>query len=98
MLKDCFSLPKLYVFRTSTCFNHPVLLEKFDKTVSDGLSKVCSVNFDNSRGQLSLPAKLCGLGVSAADFPSFWPLLLVRVTFSRRFSRKHSQMFFYKSA
>ena len=34
MLKNCFSLPKLlYFLRTSTCFNHPALLEKYDKTV-----------------------------------------------------------------
>ena len=27
--------------------NHPALLEKYDKTVRDGLSKVCNVNFDD---------------------------------------------------
>ena len=48
MLKNGFSLPKLlYFLRTSTCFDHPALLEKYDKTVRDGLSKVCNVNFDN---------------------------------------------------
>ena len=57
MLKNCFSLPKLlYFLRTSTCFNHPALLEKYDKTVRDGLSKVCNVNFDDiSSTQLALP-------------------------------------------
>ena len=36
MLKNCFSLPKLlYFLRTSTCFNHPALSEKYDKTVRD---------------------------------------------------------------
>ena len=34
-----FMLPKLlYFLRTSTCFNHPALLEKYDKTERDGLS------------------------------------------------------------
>ena len=28
-------------------FNHPALLVKYDKTVRDGLSKVCNVNFDD---------------------------------------------------
>ena len=43
MLKNCFSLPKLlYFLRSSTCFNHPVLLEKYNKTARDGFSKVCS--------------------------------------------------------
>ena len=69
MLKNCFSLPKLLYFpRTSTCFNHPALLEKYVKTVRDGLSFVCNVNFDNiSSTQLALPAKMGGLGVSSAS-------------------------------
>ena len=65
--ENCFSLPKLlYFLRTSTCFNHPVLLEKYDKTVRDGLSKVCNVKFDDiSSTQLALPAEMCSLGVSS---------------------------------
>ena len=68
MSKNCFSLPKLlYVLRTSTCFNHPALLKKFDKTVRDGLSEVCNVTFDDiSRTQPALPAEMGGLGVSSA--------------------------------
>ena len=70
MLKNCFRLRKLlYFLRTSTCFIHPALLEKYDKTVRDGLSKVCNVNFDNiSSTQLALPAEMGGLGVSSASF------------------------------
>ena len=69
MLKNCFSLLKsLYFLRTNTCFNHPVLLEKYDKTVRDGLSKVCNVNFDNiSSTQLALPAKMGGIRVSSTS-------------------------------
>ena len=69
MLKNCFSMPKLlYFLRTSTCFNHSALLEKYDKTVHDGLSKVCNVNFDDvSSTQLALPAKMGGVGVSSAS-------------------------------
>ena len=69
MLKNCFSLPKLlYFLRTSTSFNHPALLEKYDKTVRDGLSKVCNVNFDDiSSTQLALLAQVGGLGVSSAS-------------------------------
>ena len=70
MLKNCFSLPKLlYFLRTCcTCFNHPALLEKYDKTVRDGLSKVCNVNFDDIlSAQLALPAEMGGLGVSSAS-------------------------------
>ena len=69
MLKNCFSLPKLlYFLRTSTCFIHPALLEKYDKTMRDGLSKACNVNIDNiSSTQLALPAEICGLGVSSAS-------------------------------
>ena len=69
MLKNCFSLPKLlYFLRTSTCFNHPALLEKYDKTMRDGLSKVCNVNSDDiSSTQLALPAEMGGLGVSSAS-------------------------------
>ena len=68
MLKNSLSLPKLlYFVRTSTCFNHPALLQKYDKTVSDGLSKVCNVNFDGiSSTQLALPAEMAGMG-----FPTF---------------------------
>ena len=69
MLKNGFSLPKLlYFLRTSTCFNHTVLLEKYDKTVRDGLSKVRNVNFDDiSSTQLALLAEIGGLGVSSAS-------------------------------
>ena len=69
MLKNCFSLPKLlYFLRSSTCLNHPALLEKYDKTVRDGLFKVCNVNFDDiSSTQLALPAEMGGLGVSSAS-------------------------------
>ena len=59
------SLPKLlYFLRTSTKFNHPVFLEKNDKTVQDGLSEVCNVNFDNiSSTQLALPVGFSNLGI-----------------------------------
>ena len=68
MLKNCCSLRKLYFLRTSTCFNHPALLEKYDKTVHDGLSKVCNVNFDDiSSTRLAVPAEMGGLEVSSAS-------------------------------
>ena len=81
MLKNWFSLPKLlYFLRTSTCFNRPALLEKYDKTVRDGLSEVCNVNFDDiSSTQLALPAEMGGLGVSSASLvalPAFLALAL----------------------
>ena len=65
ILKNCFSLSKLlYFLRTSKCYNHPVLWEKYDKTVLDVLSKVCNARFDNFLStHLSLPAKMGGLGV-----------------------------------
>ena len=68
MLKTCFSLPRLlYFFRTSTCFIHPALLKKYDKTVGDGLSKVCNVILDDIlKTQLALPIKTRDLGVSSA--------------------------------
>ena len=67
-LKNCFSPSKLlYFLRTSTCFNHPLLLEKYDKTVRARLFKVCNVNLDDiSRTRLALPAEMGGLGVSSA--------------------------------
>ena len=69
MLKICFSLPKLlYFLRISTWLSHPALLEKYDKPVREGLSKVCNVNFDNILStQLALPAEMGGLGVSSAS-------------------------------
>ena len=69
MLKNYFSLQNLFYFlRTRTYFNHPGLLEKYDKTVCGGLSKVCNVNFDNiSSTQLALPAGMGSLGVSSAS-------------------------------
>ena len=68
-VENCFSLPKLlYFLRTSTCFNHPALLEKYGKTVRDGPSKVSNVNLDDiSSTQLALPAEMDGLGVSSAS-------------------------------
>ena len=68
-MKTWLSLSKLlYFLRTCTCFNHQALLEKYDKTVRDGLSKVCNVNFDDiSSTQLDLLAEMGGLGVSSAS-------------------------------
>ena len=72
-------------------------MEKDDKTVRSGLSKVCMVNFnDISSTQQALHAEKDGLGHSSASLLAllaFWPQLLVRVTFSRQFSRKDSKMF-----
>ena len=103
MLTICFSLPKTFYFlRTSTCFYHPALLEKYDKTVRDGLSKVCNVNFDEFSGtQLDLPSKIGSLGVSSPSLlalPPFWPQLLVRVTSSRRVLGNIRRCIIYKSA
>ena len=69
MLKNYSSRPKLLHYsRTSTCFNHAFLFEKYDKTVRDGLSKERNVNFhDTSSTQLALSADLSGHGVSFAS-------------------------------
>ena len=98
ILKNCFSLPKLlYFLRTSTCFNHPALLEKYDKTVRDGLSKVCNVNFDDiSTTQLALPAEMGGPVVSSASLLAL-PVLLASASeasdFLTTIYRKYSKMF-----
>ena len=43
-------------------------MEKFNKTVRDGHSKVCNVNFDDlSSTQWTLPSEMGGLGVSSAS-------------------------------
>ena len=95
MLKNSLILPELlYFLRTSTCFNHPALLGNYDKTVRDGFSKLCNVNFDKiSSTQLCLPAGMDGLGVSYASLlalPAFLASafgesdLLITI-FSRRF-------------
>ena len=65
MLKNCFSLPKLYFLRTSTCFNHRDLLEKYDKTVRGGLSKVCNELRRYSEYTAS-SAEMGGLAISSA--------------------------------
>ena len=77
MVKNCFSTLKLlYFLKTRRCFTHPALLEKYGKTVRDGLSKVCNVNFDGiSSSQLALPCGMGGLGDSSASLlalPAFW--------------------------
>ena len=44
------------------------IVEKYDKTVGDGLSKVCNVNFDDiSSTQMALSAKMGSLWVSSAS-------------------------------
>ena len=69
MLKNCFSLSKLLNFlATSTLFIHPILFEKYDRTVRDGFQKVCNVNCDDILStQLALPADIGGLVVSSAS-------------------------------
>ena len=87
MLKNCFSLPKLYVLRSSTCFDHPALLEKYDKSVRAGLSKVFNVNFVNiSSTQLALPAEMCGIGVSTASLLAL-PAFLASASCASEFLR-----------
>ena len=68
VFENCYSLPKLLRFlRTSSKFHHPDLLEKYDKTLRDGLSKESNMNIDNILStQLALPAEMRGLGVSSA--------------------------------
>ena len=67
------SLPSLKLFNKPIttirleCFC-PAFLEKYDKTVRDGLSNECNVNFDDiSSTQLALPAEMGGLGVSSTS-------------------------------
>ena len=97
MLKNCFSLPKLYFLRTSTCFNHAALLEKYDITVHDGLSKVCNVNFDDFWStQLAPPAEMGCLGVPSSSLlalPVFLATAFGASDFLTTFSRKQSKMF-----
>ena len=70
----------LYFLRTSTCFNQPALLEKYDKTVRDGLSKECYVNFDNdSSTQLASTASLLAI-------PAFLASVFVASDFLTRIS------------
>ena len=99
ILKNCFSLPKLlYFLRTNTCFNHPALLEKFDKIVRDELSKVCNVNFDNiSSTQLALPARMVGLVVSSASLLAL-PAFLASAFGASDFLGNIRSCFIYKSA
>ena len=98
MLKNWLSLPKLlYFLRTSLCFNHPALSEKCNKTVRDALSKVGKVNIEDFR-VLSWPCLLKWMFLGFHPHPykqflPFWPHLFLRVTFSRRCSRKLSKMF-----
>ena len=62
--KKWFSLPRLYFLRTSTCCIHPALLKTSDKTVRDGLSKVCNIKFDNIlTTQLAPTAAMANYGV-----------------------------------
>ena len=87
----------LYFLRTSTCYNHPILLEKYEKTLRDGLSKVCNKNIDNiSSTQLGLPAKKGGLEVSSAPlsaFPAFLAPAVAASDIPTLIFRKHSKMF-----
>ena len=66
-------MPKLlYFLRTSTRFINPTLLEMYDKTVRDGLWKVCKASFDKvSKTQLALLAELGRLGASSASLLAF---------------------------
>ena len=58
----------MYFLKTCTGFNHSALLEKYEKTVRDGLSEVCNVNSDdNSRTQLAQSVEMCGLLVSSVS-------------------------------
>ena len=62
--------------RISTSFHHRALLEKYDKTVREGLYKGCNVNFDDiSSTQLARSAQMDGLGVPSASvlaLRAFW--------------------------
>ena len=95
MLKHCFSLSKLlYFLRTSTCFIDPALLEKYAKTLHDGFSKVCNVNFDdNSSTQLALFAEMGGVGVSSASLLALPAILASAFGASEFFTTIFSETF-----
>ena len=66
---------KVVFLENQYMFNHPVGLEKYDKTVRYVFSKVCNVNFDNISASwfcpfALLPAEMGGLGVSSASLLS----------------------------
>ena len=61
-------MPKLlYFLRTSKCFNHPALLEMYNKTVHDELPKACNVIFYNISSHLALSHEMGGLVISSAS-------------------------------
>ena len=73
-------MPKLlYFLKTSTRFINPTLLEMYDKTVRDGLWKVCKASFVKlSKTQLALSAELGRLELHPHRFWHFlphWPQL-----------------------
>ena len=67
LLKTSIAMPKLlYVLRTSSCFNNP-LLDIFDDTLRRGLSLVLNVELRNKQwDQANLPVHMGGLGVRNA--------------------------------
>ena len=67
LLKNCFSMPKLYFLRTSPCFLQNDFLERYNKLLRNSLCKVTNVKMDDNQFlQAVLPAAKGGLGVSSA--------------------------------
>ena len=57
-----------YFLKTSTWFNNSALVGKYDKTVRDGVSKVCNVNADFIlSAELALPAQQGSFWVPSAS-------------------------------
>lgn len=68
LLKNCFSIPKLtYSIRCSPCFQHTDLLQNYDDTVMNILSKICNIALvQSSCEQACLPTAMGGLGIPKA--------------------------------
>ena len=69
LLKNCFSLHKLWYFlRTSPCFEELDLLQQYDSIIRKSLSKISNVYFnESSYTQAILPVFKGGIGIASAS-------------------------------
>ena len=69
LLKHSFSIPKMYyLLRSAPAYKQADLLESYDQTVRESLSRITNINYSNMAwAQASLPVRSGGLGVRKAN-------------------------------
>src|SRR5208282_5251257 len=68
LLKNCLSLPKLYILRTAPVYRFREILRSFDEVIRVALSNITNIDMSDAVwSQTSLPVCYGGLGIRRTE-------------------------------